>query len=430
MENPSGTSPEIIKPKFKKKGISRREFLNLSKLLPLASFPFLLSEDSRISNTDASVVDFFDTVKIRPDSEEATILREMGASDFESETGLIHSIPQNQQQAAIFFEAALGIRFRNHGRQVMKVMSEIYKTNNFSKRPFLIAPISAEKAIHLKEIEKSPLGNWRARLIINPKIIHELVSQTQDSIINLSLQPGIIPLEYVMYQQENKYNLSVSPGPVVKDSQGNILSRGKDRYYNGTDEITEEEYLRLEKESAVTQLLEPHDRIVNFTDGFAGENTYNNLLHLTDIAGLHPEKLFVVAGGNPKGISSRPDIREARKQLELSGLWPPNIIVVGYETSLKGEYAYTGPASLGADIYVTAKDLKKLGFPVSSSFATPVVTELIRQIVAKDKNRIPDIKHTLAQMTETKEAWDKNEKFTYPLLNLEKARNLLKNLGK
>mgnify|MGYP005860143645 CR=1 FL=1 len=79
-------------------------------------------------------------------------------------------------------------------------------------------------------------------------------------------------------------------------------------------------------------MFDPKDRDVRFLDGYAGDKTYRNLQKLTEVARKHPEKMFVAAGGNPTYLQDLkiPDIREVRAELERQGLWPENLIIVGF----------------------------------------------------------------------------------------------------
>jgi hypothetical protein len=115
-----------------------------------------------------------------------------------------------------------------------------------------------------------------------------------------------------------------------------------------------------------------------------------------------------------------PDIREARAQLEKEGLWPGNLIIVGFQAS---KFGFVGQASYGADIYVADKDLEELGFSGASSYATPVVTEIIRRLVNKGLKTHEQIREGLMALTQMVEFWEGSKKNQYPLLDLEKAKN-------
>ena len=135
----------------------------------------------------------------------------------------------------------------------------------------------------------------------------------------------------------------------------------------------------------------------------------------------------MAAGGNPfylDGIQY-PDIREARKAISEKGLWPSNLIVVGFEANESGQKV---PASLGADIYVSLEDLKSLGFSGASSYATPVITEIIRQIEKVCKVDESGKKILFERMALDKEITDGITTIEYKLLDLPAVKAYLTGL--
>jgi len=193
--------------------------------------------------------------------------------------------------------------------------------------------------------------------------------------------------------------------------------------YKGND-ITEEEYKEIERKMSETEivLLDPNERDVRFLDGYAGDKTYQNLRELTEVARRHPEKIFIAAGGNPTYLEGLkiPDIREARAKLEEQGLWPENLIIVGLQARESG---FVGQASYGADIYVADEDLENLGFFGASSYATAVVTEIIRSLVNKGMKTHKQVKESLIALTQAAVTYEGSEKVYYPLLDFEKVKN-------
>ena len=132
--------------------------------------------------------------------------------------------------------------------------------------------------------------------------------------------------------------------------------------------------------------------------------------------------MFVAAGGNPtylKGLKI-PDIRDARAKLEEQGLWPENLIIVGFQARESG---FVGQASYGADIYVADKDLEELGFSGASSYATPVVTEITRRVVYAGSKTHKQAREGLMALTQAAETYEGSEKVYYPLLDLGKVKN-------
>ncbi|MBN1263732.1 MAG: hypothetical protein JW991_05245 [Candidatus Pacebacteria bacterium] len=70
----------------------------------------------------------------------------------------------------------------------------------------------------------------------------------------------------------------------------------------------------------------------------------------------NPEKVLIMAGGNPSSVGGLqlPAIRRARQELEDRGRWPENLLAVagveGLESGYEGLFAY------GMDIYVGWED--------------------------------------------------------------------------
>lgn len=200
------------------------------------------------------------------------------------------------------------------------------------------------------------------------------------------------------------------------------------RDYQGND-ITEEEYNEISRKMNETEIvtLEPNERDVRFLDGYTGDKTYQNLLKLTDVARKYPGKMLIAAGGNPTYLQGLkiPDIREARAALEKQGQWPDNLLIVGFQARESG---FVGRASYGADIYVSDKDLGELGFSGASSYATPVVTEITRRLIAGGSNTHKQVKEGIMQLTQAAESLEGSEKVEYRLLDLDKAKNSLGDL--
>lgn len=102
--------------------------------------------------------------------------------------------------------------------------------------------------------------------------------------------------------------------------------------------------------------------------------------------------------------------------------WPDDLIIVGFQGVESG---LVGPASHGADIYVSYRNLEELGFSPASSYATPVVTEIVRRLIAGGSKTHKQAKEGLMQLTQAAESWEGSEKVEYRLLDLNKAKNSL-----
>ena len=308
-----------------------------------------------------------------------------------------------------------------HGEQVVSVLHAVSRFFHPRKAFEQPSTLSISDAITLGEVTYDELGNPSLQVMVDAKKIHALVAKLSDSIINMSIQLGVFSLTYELYKKQPKYpelarkmpsTVTIGDKTTYKDYQGN--------------EISEVEYQRILQLSEEFEIVtsEPNDRRVTFADGYAGKHTYSNYALLNAIAGFHPEKMFVVAGGNPtyqRGLQL-PDIRKVRTWLKTQGKLSENMIVVGFEGTESG---FKAPTSLGADVYVSTEDLKAFGFSPASSYATPVITEIIQSIVSTGKATHAEIKAQLYQFTNEKSVWTGDEEITYRVLDLNKVERYL-----
>lgn len=347
-------------------------------------------------------------------------LQEMGVSDSESMAGLQNAVPKDENQTRLFMLKALEFQYKDHGKNVIEVMRQTADFLKPGQKFTDPSQTSIATAVQLEEIQTDALGNPTARLTLSEKIFDGMISQTDASVINMSFELGSNSITYTLYEQKSKYpeiefpsKSTINGITTYRDHEGNY--------------ITEEVYNEIsakKRESEVVQ-IEPHYRDIDYVDGYYGESTYDNLLKLAQIAKKYPEKMFVAAGGNPTLLNGRrwPDIREARAKLEAEGLWKDNIIIVGF---LGMDSGVEGLASYGADVYVSHEDLERFGFSQASSYATPVITEVIRQLIVKGLNTHKKVRAGLMQMTEINTDSEIKE---YKLLNLDNAKKVLQHFG-
>jgi len=378
------------------------------------------------------VLDFFDVDKAKgkylqdnfpPDFSEEKSWREMGVDDPSTREGLLKATPKDEGQAKLLMMTLFQHRYQNHGKDVVTVMEKA--SDLFSPDQKTVSPTRASiaGAVEFGRLEYDEIGNPTIRVTLSSDVVDRLVSETPESVVNMSFELGDFLLTYSLYDRKLKYPEMGLQGPST------ITVGGKTSYrdYRGND-ITEEEYNEISRKMNETKvvLLDPNERDVRFLDGYAGDSTYQNLQKLTEVAGKHSEKMFVAAGGNPTYLQGLkiPDIREARAKLEKQGQWPENLIIVGFQARESG---FVGQASYGADIYIADKDLEELGFSGASSYATPVVTEVIRRLIGKSSKTHKQAKENLVALTQAAESWEGSEKVDYRLLDIEKAKNILGN---
>ena len=374
------------------------------------------------------VLDFFDVDKSRSkylqdnfpsNFSEENSWQEMGVSDPSTREGLLKAVPKDENQAKLLMMTLFQYRYQNHGKDVVAVMEKV--SGLVSPDQKTVSPTSASiaGAVEFGKLEYDEAGNPTIHIMLSSDVVDRLVSETPESVVNMSFELGDFSLTYSLYDRKLKYPEMGRQGPST------ITVGGKTSYrdYQGND-ITEEEYNEISRKMNETEivLLDPNERDVRFLDGYAGNKTYQNLQKLTEVARRHPEKMLIAAGGNPTYLQGLkiPDIREARAKLEEQGLWPENLIIVGFQARESG---FVGQASYGADIYVADKDLEDLGFSGASSYATPAVTEITRRLVDKGLKTHKQVKEGLIALTQAAETYEGSEKVYYPLLDLGKVKN-------
>lgn len=344
---------------------------------------------------------------------------EMGVKDPTTLPGLLHGIPKNEDQAKLLLMKLFSLRYQTHAENVISVMSQTASYVGFNQESVSPNRVSLTPAVSLGALTYDELGNPTVSVTLSSPEADRLIAHAPQSVVNLSLEFGDFPVTYVIYEKKPKYPEMARQSPsratigdvtTYKDYQGHTITPAQ------YDEITH----KMGEMEVV--LRPPQERDVVFLDGYAGEKTYENLQQLAKMAGNHPHKICIAAGGNPtyhQGLHL-PDIREARLKLESQGLWPDNLLMIGFQTRESG---FVGPASYGADIYVSDEDLEKLGLSSASSNAAPLITEITRQLISEGINTPRRIKAALSQMTRTIEFYQDSTKTEYNLLDLDRVKN-------
>lgn len=378
-------------------------------------------------NPSIAVLDFFDMDQalinylfeyFPPLFSEIPSLWEMGITDLSTAEGLLKGVPKDENQAKLLLMMLFKHQYQNHGKEVISVMSKAANYLNPDQSGIVPATASIEKAVIFHKLEYDETGNPIIHANLSAEMADKLISRSMESVVNMSLEIGEFSIMLSLYDRKPKYpeiarqgpsNFTINEKTTYKDYQGNIITEAE---YN--------EILTKANETEIT-LLDPKERDVKFLDGYAGDKTDDNLLKLAEIARKYPEKMIITAGGNPTYLQGlkMPDIREARKSLEEQGLWPDNLIIVGFQTRESG---FVGPASYGADIYVSDTDLEMLGFGASSSYATSVITELTRQLISKGFKTHKKVKDALLGLTHIAESKEGSEIIEYRLLDLDRAK--------
>lgn len=324
-------------------------------------------------------------------------------------------LPKNDPAVDLLAE-----HYKNHGENDIAVMRKTAAYMNPNNKDVNFTQSSITGGIQIEDTEKDDIGNSTTRASVSTAFVDKQVSQSTESVINMSFEMGEFAFTYTAFEKRSKYPEMARQGPstvtindqtTYKDYQGNAIS--------------EAQYDALIAKASETQVVQLDPASVDFLDGYAGDKTMSNLKALVEIAIRHPEKMFVAAGGNPTYLKGEhfPDISQARKLLEQKGLWPENLLIVGFTANPRIGADVEYPASRGADIYVRESDLKQLGFSAASSYATPVISEIVRELVGRGTKTKPDIRKKLFGMTDIKEIWwNGNDHDTYRLLNLDQAK--------
>lgn len=393
------------------------------------SVPETASSPEKELKPTVLVLDFFDLDKVKiPGFSEEEALKSMGVEDTSTKEGLIKAVPKSEDEAKLLMLLFFKHQYHNHGDSVVDVMQKTADYLGSRDDNRVTNQSSVASAIELEKVEFDGIGNPTMHVRLSPEVVDNQVSQSSDSLVNMSFELGDFSLTYRLYEERLKYPEMARQGP----STITVGEHTTYRDYQGND-ITQEEYEEISGKMDETEivLLDPKERDAIFLDGYASEKAFDNLKMLTDLARKHPEKMFVAAGGNPTYLNGLkvPDIREARKKLEEQGQWPVNLLTVGFTANPGVGGRSEVNTSYGHDLYVSTTDLKSLGFSGASSHATPVITEINRQEIAQGQNTFSKVKASLMKLTEIKGYWSGSEKTEYRVLNLDKAKAALRNPG-
>lgn len=341
------------------------------------------------------------------------ILKTMGIDDPTSEASLKKARPKNEAEEKLVLLLLLKNRYQEHGKTVVdigrKVSEDLREFGIEYQEP---ETADASGALQIKELSHDEKGNPTLNLFLSDHTVKDTLEQTDARDVGMSLEMGDFSLLFEMYDSELADPDAIfKPKPyaaekTVTNSQGKEITITIYRDAQGKEIATKEEFDKALAEAeakANTRKqvpLEPKDRRVLIEDGYLREKAYENLSRMVDLAEQFPDKTFVVAGGNPReeNLTTRPDIRDARTRLLAERKkWPNNLIIVGAKIQRKGEdYAL----SLGCDIYVDENYLQQFDLPPASSYATPVIRELVS--IFADKDFSQDKIHAALKMSSDK----------------------------
>lgn len=388
-------------------------------------------QSEALTEQKTHVLDIFGLHKFRnkviqqtfpPNFSETQALREMGINDPTSVESLKVGFPRTEEQLKLVMLLLLEARYKNHGEEVVRVIQETAKYLDPDRHQIQPNTSSITSAFKLENLTVDELGNPSMHISLSQNAITAAVFMGLSDMHNLSFELGSFSFTYNLYGLRKKYPEMARMLPSTTTINGNTTY--KDYQGNQITEIEYEQQMSKANET-VKVTLEPQDRSVSFVDGYANEDTSNNLFELVKLANRFPNKIFVATGGNPSKIRGKtvfPNIIDARKKLTENGLWPNNLIIVGFEGVDSG---FKAPASFGSDIYVAYEDLKQLGFPQASSFATPIVFEIVRAFRSLAIAKQVGIKEILDEISLQKNLTLGISTYEYRVVDLPKVSSIL-----
>ncbi|MEX0895680.1 MAG: hypothetical protein WDZ94_01930 [Patescibacteria group bacterium] len=307
--------------------------------------------------------------------------------------------PTTPDERVILLLSSLKTVYGTHGEDVSKVRE--LTAQFLGETDSQVEHASQNNPITFDSLEFDEVGNPILWLVSSIEDVDQVVRQSQAPVINMSFQIGKVGMKYKLFKQvlvnpdmkpPDKSSRSVSDGPVTiiyRDAERNIIS---------AEEYEKLLSLALEKEIVMTEVESERDLVPQ--DGYLKERAYQNLGNLADLASKYPDKIFVAAAGNPvnENPNDFPDLREAKEKLMQENRWPPNVFTVGYVVQYQDMLV---PTQYGADFYVFHEDIDRIGKQTSaSSYATPMVTEIVRRLQNQGITNPNDIRTALTQFSE------------------------------
>lgn len=433
-ESVSQQTVKIAKPpnNLNSRRISRREFLKFTGVLAAtAGLTQFLGGDTLRSlelEKEPSVLelDIYDTellgrLLIKDNFPEGFSVEEtfkkMGVTDPNSLEGLQAAEPETEEEYKLLMVKLLELKFKDHGKNVSEVGKKTAELISRKTDSTQTTQISIIEAIEINGISYDELGNPIMSYSISPDKVNNLLKSSPANLVNMSFQPGQNEIKFVMYTKNQDF-------PTMEQSymtvNGNETPVGEPTYYDKERNIiSKEKYegLLIEVENNPKVLLESKERYIDYVDGYFSEHTQGNVEALIDIAVSNPDKVFIAAGGNPTEMDEIPDITLVRMQFEEKNLWPKNLIVVGYEYI--SDWVRM-PASFGSDIYIDGDFIEdQIGYTESSSYATRIATEAVRQRVKTGRDFPQRVKDFLGKSSLDRQVGIKNEMMDYKVLNLQ-----------
>ena len=168
------------------------------------------------------VLDFFDVDKSRSkylqdnfpsNFSEENSWQEMGVSDPSTREGLLKAVPKDENQAKLLMMTLFQYRYQNHGKDVVAVMEKV--SGLVSPDQKTVSPTSASiaGAVEFGKLEYDEAGNPTIHIMLSSDVVDRLVSETPESVVNMSFELGDFSLTYSLYDRKLKYPEMGRQGP-------------------------------------------------------------------------------------------------------------------------------------------------------------------------------------------------------------------------
>lgn len=319
------------------------------------------------------------------------ILDKYGLNDASEVQDFAKVLPENDKEVIALLIMAGKAHQNEHGQRVSSVWEKTAQYLGTSKPEFQEADNTDTSGF--VSFEKDELGNHTFLTQPNFDYYDTILSQSDQSLVNISSELGKVGLTLKLYRSVKTHPEIRLPGTV---QIGDTIHY---RDYSGND-ITKEQYDEIERLAAETKIElaeNPVDRSIVYRDGYVGEQAYENLKPMVELAKKHPDKIIMAAAGNRFQLFDIPDLREARKRLEAEGGWPQNLFLIGY---INEEQGFLAPAEYGADFYIKESDtINLIDEKISSSFTTPMVTEIVRRLMMQGIKDPTEIRQALTDLS-------------------------------
>jgi len=325
----------------------------------------------------------------------AKLTQKLDIADAVEAVDLRGIMPSNKAEAAALMLKSLQLHYGNHGEQVEKVLQQAGA--DFGVQSSYVRS-DMSQAIDGLSIEETDLG-YRLVLHVSPEEVIKIIRGSDADIVSMSMIVEDFTADLIIRQYAGKY----PDLPLVQTRSVTVEGIEQTTFYieeinNGEikrKNITPEEAAEIEAKSkeVVAVDMDPSDyQIIELGDYKDPDTAYSNLKALNRVVS-ETGKIIVAAAGNPHE-GKIPDLRKAKRKLQDEEGMSPALFTVGVEGPIY-EHMHDVYA-LGADFYIKREDIEKKGeVNPGSSYATPIVEQMISKIISKG---ITDPTHIRAEL--------------------------------